>query len=94
MLNIKQFGIASAITLALCGTANAASVTYDYVGSVFNKFTVFNPATQNYNETTILPSHLGPRTTGSATFTDGIENPVTSYMLTDGITTFDSTTFV
>ena len=92
MFNVKQFGIASTLTLALCGTANAASVTYDYVGNDFNKFSVFNPATQNFNETTTLPSHIGPRITGSATFADGIENPVTSFMLTDGKNTLDSPT--
>ena len=90
MLNVKQFGIASAITLALCGTANAASVTYDYLGNDFESFFTLDSNGITVNTST-LPATIGPRITGSATFADGIENQVTSYFLTDGINTLDTT---
>ena len=91
MFNVKQFGIASTLALALCGTANATSVTYDYLGKDFNVFRVINQTT-NGEEITIdtLPTHVGPRISGSATFADGVDNPVTSYFLTDGTKTIDN----
>ena len=91
MLNVKQFGIASAITLALCGTANAASVTYDYIGNDFDFFRVVDRLTfSDVHIIDTLPPNVGPRITGSATFADGIDNPVTSYFLTDGLRTVDN----
>ena len=90
MFNVNKFGIASTLALALCGTANATSVTYDYVGKNFDLFTTFDsgsfPQTNNTSSTLI-----GRRLTGSATFDDGIDNPVTSYIISDGTNTIDST---
>ena len=87
MFNVKQFGIASTLALALCGTANATSVTYDYVGNNFDYFYSYDAVNGNSNSS--LPTSVGPRLTGSATFADGIENAVSNYFLTDGINTVD-----
>ncbi|MBC7786828.1 MAG: hypothetical protein H7Z18_05115 [Methylophilaceae bacterium] len=67
-------------------TANASTVTYDYVGSDFNAFVILNPSTRSLEISNTLPSTIGPRITGSATFADGIDNPV----LSDGFKTLGS----
>ena len=92
MFNVKQFGIASTLTLALCGTANAASVTYDYLGKDFDTFFINDSTFGVPINTSTLPATIRPRIIGSATFANGIENEVTSYFLTDGFNTLDNAT--
>lgn len=92
-MKLMQKSLLATLLLAgVIGTANAASVTYDYLGNDFNIFQTFDPLQGGGIITNTLPSKVGPRITGSATFADGIDNQVTSYMLTDGLNTFDNTT--
>lgn len=92
MKMIQKSLLATLLLAGIVSTANAASVTYDYVGNNFNFFLTYDPLFGVTFPTDTLPSKVGPRITGSATFADGIDNPVTSYMLTDGINTIDNTT--
>lgn len=91
MFYAKEFSVATLLTLAMCSTANASSVTYDYLGNNFDSFNAYDGVTGIYNVDT-LPSTIGPRITGSVTFADGIDNAVTSFMLTDGIHTLSNDT--
>ena len=83
--------LATLLLASIISTANAASVTYDYQGNFFDSFQTFDPLTNGVIISNTLPAKVGPRITGSATFADGIDNPVTSYMLSDGINTIDNT---
>ncbi len=83
--------LASLLLAGMLSSANAASVTYDYVGNDFVNFTTYDPLTNVISNATTVPSHIGPRITGSAAFANGIDNLVTSYMLTDGKNTLDNT---
>lgn len=83
--------LASFLLAGIINNVNASSVTYDYVGNDFTNFAAIDPLTNNLSSSQTLPSHLGPRITGSATFANGIDNPVTNYMLTDGKNTLDNT---
>ena len=91
-MKLIQKSLLSTLLLAgIISNANAASVTYDYVGNNFIFFQTYDPISNVSFETNTLPSKVGPRMTGSATFADGIDNSVTSYMLTDGLNTIDNT---
>lgn len=87
---IQKTILVSLIMAGVIGHANASSVTYDYVGSDFNKFIRLDPKTNTYAESNTLPYTIGPRLTGSATFANGITNPVTSFKLSDGKNTIDN----
>ena len=90
-MNLMQKTTLASILLAgVMSSTNAVAVTYDYVGNDFNRFTTFDPITNSSGLTDTLPSLVGPRITGSATFANGIDNEVTSYILTDGKNTLDS----
>ena len=71
-------------------SVNAIAITYDYLGNNFNRFATTDPLTNNLVESNTLPSNIGPRITGSVTFANGINNPVTSYFLSDGLNTLNS----
>lgn len=91
---MKLFNKSIVVSLLLAGVitnAHAASVTYDYVGNDLDSFSILNTSTNQYETSQIRPSSIGSRVTGSATFADGIDSPVTNFMLSDGITTLDST---
>ncbi len=83
---VQKAMLTTLLLVSVISTANASSVTYDYVGSAFDNYSSYDPVTG----TGVLPLTIGPRITGSATFANGIDNPVTSYMLTDGINTLDN----
>ena len=91
MKSMQKSLLATLLLAGIISTANAASVTYDYVGNAFDSFTTFDPLQGGEIGTNTLPQKVGPRITGSATFSDGIDNPVTSYMLSDGLNTIDNT---
>lgn len=91
MKMIQKSLLATLLLAGIVSTANAASVTYDYVGNNFNFFQTHDPLFGVTFPTDTLPSKVGSRITGSATFADGIDNQVTSYMLTDGLNTIDNT---
>lgn len=82
--------LASLLLAGMMSSANAVAVTYDYVGNVFNRFAAIDPLTGNLGLSDTLPSNVGPRITGSATFADGIDNAVTNFILTDGKNTLDN----
>ncbi len=84
---VQKAMLTTLLLVSAISTANASSVTYDYVGRAFDTYQGYD-ASVGYSST--FPSTIGPRITGSATFADGIDNTVTSYMLTDGINTLDS----
>lgn len=83
---VQKAMLTTLLLVSAISTANASSVTYDYVGSAFDNYSSYDPVTG----TGVLPLTIGPRITGSATFADGIDHPVTSVMLTDGINTLDN----
>ena len=91
MKSMQKCLLATLLLAGIVSAANAASVTYDYVGNDFNNFLAFDQVQGGSIVTDTLPSKVGPRITGSATFADGIDNSVTSYMLTDGLNTIDNT---
>ena len=91
MKSMQKSLLATLLLAGIISTANAASVTYDYQGNFFDSFQTFDPLTNGVIISNTLPAKVGPRITGSATFADGIDNPVTSYMLSDGINTIDNT---
>ena len=88
---MKNTLLASILLAGFMNSATAASVTFDYVGNDFNAFTSFDIFTNVVSATSTLPSNLGPKISGSATFANGIDNPVTNYMLTDGKNSLDNT---
>lgn len=88
---MQKTTLVSLLLAGMMSSANAVAVTYDYIGNDFNRFAAIDPLTGNLSNSDTLPSNLGPRITGSATFADGINNPVTSYLLTDGKNMLDNT---
>lgn len=82
--------LASLLLASVMSNAYAATVTYDYVGNDFNIFTAFDPITGGTGGSATLSAVLGPKITGSVTYANGIENGVTSYMLTDSKNTLDN----
>lgn len=83
--------LASLLLAGVISSASAATVTYDYVGNDFNSFSSFDPLTNVTSNIATVPPNLGPKITGSATFANGIDNLVTSFILTDGKNTLDNT---
>ena len=91
-MKLMQKTMLAALFLAgVLSSVSAVAVTYDYIGNAFNRFAAIDPITNDVEPTDTLPANVGPRITGSATFADGIDNPVTSYILTDGQNTLDNT---
>lgn len=88
---MQKITLTSLFLVGIISNANAATVTYDYVGSAFNNFKTINPLTGFISDSNSLPPNIGSRITGSATFANGIDNSITSFTLSDGINTLDNT---